>query len=161
MAEKDLMGMRNTGMSDEELAAKEAEGMSRKNQLKRYLEQKEREYLKEKEEKIEKGEEWETLPSRSVKLTPTFTEPEEGEVERNMQIVEDYEEKVRKEKARQAELARQAAMPWNKWVKSYEDYMKDVDAGTEDGSGYTKEEREWYKENWPEAIEEAFMPPRS
>lgn len=150
MAEKNRIGLENSGMTDEELAAKEAEGMSRKNQLLRYLEQKEREYLKEKEEKIEKGEEWENLPSRSVNLTSNFTEPQEGEMEANEQIVEDY-------KARQAELARQAAMPWNKWVKSYKDYMENVDAATKDEYGYTNEYRIWNEENWPENLEATFM----
>ena len=129
MAEKELQGMRNTGMSDEELDAKEAEGMSRKNQLLRYLDQQQR------------------AGKESVNLSSNFTEPGEGEMEANEQVVKDYE-------ARQAELARQAAMPWNKYVKSYKDYIKNVDEATKDEYGYTDEYREWNRINTAENFAE-------
>lgn len=132
MAEKELQGMRNTGMTQEELDAKEAEGMSRKNQLLRYLDQQQR------------------AGKKDVNLTPTFTEPKEGEMEANEQVVKDYE-------ARQAELARQAAMPWNKFVKSYKDYMENEDAATKDEFGYTDEYRKWWSINYPERLEADWM----
>lgn len=59
-------------------------------------------------------------------ITSTFTEPEEE--------------------------ARKDAMNWNRFVKSYKDYMENEDAATKDESGYTDQEREWNKDNSPKNL---------